>query len=72
VLTFFAEMFVDLSPSKENLPKNYYEVTKLAYKLGLEYRMIDCCKKGCMLYYKEDAGMKEYKFCGTLRYLPFC
>ena len=32
--------------------------------------MIDCCKNGCMLYYKEDAGLKECKFCGMLRFKP--
>jgi hypothetical protein len=40
---FFAEKFADLSPSKDNLPKNYYEATRLAYKLGLMYKMIDYC-----------------------------
>ena len=32
--------------------------------------MIDCCKNGCMLYYKEDTGLKECKFCGILRFKP--
>jgi hypothetical protein len=67
---FFAEIFANLSPSNDNLPKNYYEATRLAYKLGLEYHTIDCCKKGCMLYYKEDAELKECKFCGMLRFKP--
>ena len=32
--------------------------------------MIDCCKNECMLYYKEDVGLKECKFCGMLRFKP--
>jgi hypothetical protein len=48
---FFGEMFAYFSPSKDNFPKNYYETKRLAYKFGLEYRMIDFCKNGCMLYY---------------------
>jgi hypothetical protein len=40
---YFAQMLIDVAPSKEHLPKNCYQATKLASKLGIKVEAIDCC-----------------------------
>jgi len=60
---------------KENLPTNYYDAKRLVSKLGLEAKRIDCCVKGCMLFYdneygKNDGGLLQCKFCNKPRYHP--
>ena len=59
-----------IAPSKEHVPKNCYEATKLASKLGLKVETIDCCQDGCMLFYKEDSNLTACKFCHKLRFEP--
>ena len=61
-------MLADVSPAKENIPKNCYEATRLAFKLGMQ--MIDCCTNGCMLFYKEDNTLSSCKFCNAPRFVP--
>nr|XP_009770751.1 PREDICTED: uncharacterized protein LOC104221384 [Nicotiana sylvestris] len=51
-----------------NLPGDYYKAKKLVSKLGLSSTKIDCCEKGCMLYYKDDAALEACKFCGLSRF----
>jgi len=57
------------------LPKNYFDAKRLVSKLGLEVKRIDCCVKGCMLFYdneygKNDEGLIQRKFCHKPRYHP--
>ncbi|CAK8571161.1 unnamed protein product [Lathyrus sativus] len=37
---------------------------------GLKVKKIDCCKNGCMLYYKDDSKLSECKFCNAPRFIP--
>ena len=67
---YLAQMLVDVSPTKDNIPKNCYEATRLASKLGMKVQMIDCCEKGCMLFYKDDIDLNSCKFCGAARFVP--
>ena len=67
---YFAQLLMAVSPSTNNIPKNCYEATRLAGKLGLKVEMIDCCADGCMLFYKEDSNLNACKFCNKLRFAP--
>ncbi|XP_004488903.1 uncharacterized protein [Cicer arietinum] len=69
-LDFFATMLVDVCPFKDSLPKNFYQAKKLVTMLGLKSEKIDCCVKGCMLYYKENSADIECRFCHEPRYVP--
>ncbi|CAH9072041.1 unnamed protein product [Cuscuta europaea] len=55
-------------PLPNKVPSNFYQAEKLISKLGLGHDKIDCCINGCMLYYKSDIGLQEYKFCGEKRF----
>ncbi|XP_019253809.1 PREDICTED: uncharacterized protein LOC109232493 [Nicotiana attenuata] len=48
-----------LNPSNIDLPKDFYTAKKLVSKLGLSSERIDCCEKGCMLFYKDDASLEN-------------
>ncbi len=69
-IDFFASMLVAVCPSKDALPKNYYQAQRLVSMLGLKSEQIDCCKDGCMLYWKDNENDRECKFCNEPRYLP--
>jgi len=36
----------------------------------MDVQEVDCCSKGCMIYYKHDEAMSACKFCGYARWLP--
>ncbi|KAK2383561.1 hypothetical protein QL285_070997 [Trifolium repens] len=66
----FAQMLVDVCPTKQCLLQNHYQATKLVSTLGLEVEKIDCCTNGCLLYYKEDIHLTECRVCQAPRYVP--
>ena len=73
-LEFFCQMMLDETPTKDNLPRSYYDAKRLVMKLGLEVRKIDCCIRGCMLFYNNEFGtndgaLEECKFCNSPRYV---
>ena len=47
----FAGLMKEACPDGNSLPSNFSEVKKIVGKLGLTAEKIDCCPKGCMLYY---------------------
>ncbi|XP_059310954.1 uncharacterized protein LOC132062391 [Lycium ferocissimum] len=53
----------ELNPNLD-IPDDYYKAKKLVSKLGLSSMKIDCCEKGCMLYYRDDADLENCKVCG--------
>jgi hypothetical protein len=72
-LEFFSKMMLDATPVKDNLPTSYNDAKKLVSKLGLQVKKIDCCVKGCMLFYDNEFGtndgaLEECKFCNSPRY----
>jgi hypothetical protein len=69
-LDFIASMLIDVCPSKDLLPKFFYQAEKLVSMLGLKYEKIDCCPNGCMLFYKDNSADRECRFCHEPRYLP--
>ena len=42
----------------------------LVSKLRLHEVKINYCLNGCMLYYKDNAALTHYKFCGEPRFKP--
>ncbi|XP_075074775.1 uncharacterized protein LOC142162330 [Nicotiana tabacum] len=58
----------ELNPNKIDLHKDFNTAKKLVSKLGLSSERIDCCEKGCMLFYKDDATLENCKFCNQPRY----
>ncbi|XP_019237604.1 PREDICTED: uncharacterized protein LOC109217792 [Nicotiana attenuata] len=51
----------ELNPSNIDLPKDFYTTKKLVSKLGLSSERIDCCEKGCILFYKDNAPLENYR-----------
>lgn len=55
-------------PNNNRMPKKFYQAKKTVAELGLSSMKIECCPKGCMLYYKENAALQSCKICGEERY----
>ena len=62
------EVFVDILPNNNTLPKSMYEVKKTMKVLGLEYEKIHACPNDCILYRNEFADLAECSNCGASRY----
>ncbi|XP_073221455.1 uncharacterized protein [Cicer arietinum] len=69
-IDFVTKMLKSVCPVLTCLPDNYYQATQLVSKLGLKVEKIDCCKKGCMIYYKDDNKLSECKICHSPRFIP--
>jgi len=54
----------------KRVPKNYSELKKKVRSLGLDVQTIDCCRNGCMLYFKEDLALEKCKFCDSPIWKP--
>ncbi|GAB2266204.1 hypothetical protein Dimus_037872 [Dionaea muscipula] len=46
----------------DRIPTNYYKAKKVLAGLGLAVQNIDCCIRGCMLYWNDDAELRICKF----------
>ena len=51
-------------------PENYSELKKKVRSLGLVVQTIDCCRNGCMLYFKEDLAVEKCMFYDAPRWKP--
>ena len=65
---------LDATHVKENMPTSYYNAKRMVSKLGLEVKRINCCIRGCMLFYGNEFGtndgeLEQCKFCNSSRYL---
>ncbi|PNX83399.1 hypothetical protein L195_g039441, partial [Trifolium pratense] len=74
-MDLIAKLVLDTTPIpfRGDLPQTYYEAKQLVSKLGLGVKRIDCCIKGCMLFYNKEFGISdgdlvECKFCQEPRY----
>ena len=64
-------MIKEISSQPDSIPKDFYQAKKLVSKLGLKEEKINCCLKGCMLYYKEDdTALIHCKFCEGPKFKP--
>jgi hypothetical protein len=64
----FALLHGHLLPPDNSLPKNYYAAKSLTSKLGLSYRSIHACEKGCILFRHEHLEALRCPKCGGARY----
>jgi len=51
-----------------SLPKDTYEAKKYLRDLGLEYEKISACRKGCMLFWRENEKLDKCTFCNGSRW----
>jgi len=56
---FITKILLDVTPTKKNLPTNYYDAKRLVLKLGLEAKRIYYCVKGCTLFYDNEYGKND-------------
>jgi hypothetical protein len=48
------EFINELMHPDASLPKDTYEAKRYLKDLGLEYEKISACRKGCMLFWREN------------------
>ena len=65
---FFSILHLHLLPKNNTLPKNYHAAKSLTMKLGLKYKTIHACEKGCMLFRGEHANALRCPKCNGRRY----
>jgi len=50
------------------IPQGFEAVKKKVKELWVDYKIIHCCRNGCMIYYMEDVHLLACKFCGSERF----
>jgi len=58
----------DMCPPNNRMLNSYGQTKKVAKDLSNVVILIDCCRKGCMLFLKDDANLDARKFCGHSRW----
>lgn len=64
----FTGLMKEACPPGNALPSKFSKVKKVVWKLGLTAEKIGYCPNGCMLYYRDDLGLRECKLCHHMRY----
>ena len=62
------QLMKEMCPPNNSMPNNYRQTKKVVKDLSNNVVLIDCCWKGCMLFYEEDAKLGACKFCGHSRW----
>jgi hypothetical protein len=62
------EFINELMHSDASLPKDTYEAKKYLRDLGIEYEKISACRKGCMLFWRENEKLDKCTFCNESRW----
>jgi len=62
------EFVNELMHPDASLPKDIYEAKKYFWDLGLEYEKISACRKGCMLFWRENEKLDKCTFCNESRW----
>jgi hypothetical protein len=57
-------------PSNNLMRDSHYKVKTLMSAFRLPYQKIDICIICCMLYWKDDINLRNYKICNEERYKP--
>ncbi|WMV57920.1 hypothetical protein MTR67_051305, partial [Solanum verrucosum] len=55
------DLLGELANPEFNITKNFYQAKCLVSKLGLTYDRIHYCVNGCMLFYKTDSELENYR-----------
>jgi hypothetical protein len=58
----------ELMPSDASLPKDTYEAKKYMKDLGHGYEKISTCRKGCLLFWKENEKLDKCTLCKESRW----
>ena len=58
----------NMLPEGHCLPKSLHEAKKLLKGLSMDYEKIDCCPKGCLLFWKQFKDDKYCTICRASRY----
>ncbi|CAM8943732.1 unnamed protein product [Rhodiola kirilowii] len=58
----------NLVGGENKIPSSFKDAKKLVADLGIGYRRIDVCVKGCMIYYGCDESLTVCRFCSERRY----
>ena len=53
------------TPALNHILQDFNALKKKVKELGLDYKSIHYCSKGCMMYYKDVAHLMSCKFCGS-------
>jgi len=61
------QLMKEMCPPNNRVPNNYGQMKKVVKDLDNDVVQIDCCQKGCMLFFKKDVNLDAYKFCGYSR-----
>ncbi|XP_039138725.1 uncharacterized protein LOC120276047 [Dioscorea cayenensis subsp. rotundata] len=64
----FCQLMKECLPTDNVMVDGFYETKQLVRGLGLPVEQIDCCKRGCMLYWGEDSELTTCKFCDHDRF----
>jgi len=64
------QLMGETMPNDHRMVNNFFQAKKSVEKLGLDCTKIDCCPKGCMLYYNENShkSITNCFICGMDRY----
>ena len=66
--SMFMEIFSDMLPDGNCLPKSSKQAKKIIDDLGLKYEKIDACPNDCMLFWKDTSNLDVCSRCGASRY----
>jgi len=58
----------NMLPKDHCLPKSLHETRRLMKGLNMDYQKIECCPKGCVLFWKQFADDKYCSICKASRY----
>lgn len=67
--TLILNLLKESFPEGVQLPKNYYETTKILKDLGLNYTKIDACRNDCMLYWGVNDSKIRCETCDESRWI---
>lgn len=62
------EFINELMHSNVSLPKGTYKAKKYMRDLGLRYEKISTCRKGCMLFWRENEKLEKCTSCNKCRW----
>jgi len=62
------EFINELMHPDASLPKDTYKAKRYLKDLGLEYEKISACRKGCMLFWRENEKLDKCMFCNESRW----
>lgn len=63
------QFVAELVPTDNKMIDSFYSTKKLMRGLGMPVEKIDYCKNGCMIYWREDSELENFKFFSQPRFM---